>query len=97
MGTQAATTMPKACTVAELNHWIDRFWDRQIFEPRGIVPSDDDRKVSRFVTSHALLLLSQDGVQPPITGSDLAKAIHRVFQDESTPDRLMQFMDKAQA
>lgn len=100
MGTKMNPTegQPKACTVAELNYWIDRFWDRQIFQPRGITPDEDDRKVSRFLTGKALLRLVDEGHKPgTVSGSALARAIHQVSQDETTTPQLLRFLEEQRA
>lgn len=95
--TPATGTAPKAYTVAEMNYWIDRFWDRQIFEPRGIVPDEEERKVSRWLFSRAILSLVNEGVEPSsLTTAMLAQAIQRVSR-ESNGEELRRFMDEAQA
>lgn len=101
MGTQAATTEPKAClpdaiTIEDLNRAADRFWD-PAFESQGHVPNAEDRKVARWLTARALLLMAEERPGLPFTGSDLASAIHRVSQDESMAGEFLRFMEGVQA
>lgn len=101
MGNRIATPEPKAClpeicTAEDLNRWADRFWD-PIFESFGIVPDADDRKVSRWLTSKALLLMATERPKLPFSGSELVRAITRISQDESMAGELLRFMEGAQA
>lgn len=98
---ETASTTSKAClpevyTAEDLNRWADRFWD-PIFESKGLVPDADDRKVARWLTSRALLLMAEEKPSLPFTGSDLARTIQRVSQDESMAGELLRFMEGAQA